>query len=650
MRWRKMPADRALRSREACPLSPREHRPLVGCRIARGSQNGRACYGGGNEDRNLHPRFQKLMCGICGEVQLAGEAPSGSVLDRMARAMDRRGPDGSGLRVAERIGMGHRRLKIIDLSEASAQPMHDAKLGLSIVYNGAIYNYRELRAELEHLGYEFFSAGDTEVLLKAYHAWGPGFVKRLNGMFAFAIAERDSGRVVLVRDRLGIKPLYLAEVGGNLRFASTLPALLAGGGIDTSIDTEALSYYLHFHSVVPAPLTILRGIRKLPPATILTVEPDGSQKYETFWEVRYGVPEDRTGWREEDWNDAALEVMRAAVKRRLVADVPVGVLLSGGLDSSLIVGLLAGQGAGRIETFSIGFESVGGEEGDEFRYSDVIAERFGTVHHKMCIPADRMLPALPECIAAMSEPMVSHDNVGFFLLSREVARFVKVVQSGQGADEIFGGYHWYPPMLEAADAVETYRTRFFDRDEAEYRALVAPDHLAENVPLRFVRGHFAQEGADLPVDKALRLDARVMLADDPVKRVDNHTMAAGLEARVPFLDHEVVEFAAGVPAGLKIRNGGKFVLKEAARRVIPAEVIDRPKGYFPVPALKYLRGSFLDYARGAFEADAAKRRGLFREEALSAFLADPEGHITPLRGSKLWQCALLELWLQAHEI
>ncbi len=340
--------------------------------------------------------------------------------------------------------------------------------------------------------------------------------------------------------------------------------------------------------------------------------------------------------------------MRRAVRRRLIADVPVGVLLSGGLDSSLIVGLLAEHGGAGFETFSIGFESVGDEEGNEFKYSDVIVERFGTSHHKLSIDAGRTLPALRECIGEMSEPMVSHDNVGFYLLSQEVSRFLKVVQSGQGADEIFGGYHWYPPMLESRDALATYRENFFDRDFREYQEAVSAGYVVDDAAERLVAEHFQLPGATLPIDKALRIDALVMLVDDPVKRVDNHTMAASLEARVPFLDHEVVEFAATVPPEWKIADGGKFILKEAARRVIPAEVIDRPKGYFPVPALKYLRGEFLEMAREALAAPAARQRGLFNQAYVERLLADPEAHITPLRGSKLWQVALLELWLQEH--
>jgi len=588
------------------------------------------------------------MCGICGEIQFGNTPVDVAAVDRMAATMVRRGPDGSGLVARGQVALGHRRLKIIDLSEAAQQPMVDAELGLSIAYNGAIYNYPELRQELEGKGYRFFSTGDTEVILKAYHAWGTDCVKRLNGMFAFAIHERDSGRVILARDRLGIKPLYLSESAKRLRFASSLPALLAAGDVDTSIDPVALNFYMSFHSIVPPPRTILNGVKKVPPATVVTIEPDGTRHQHQYWDIHFGRRPEQAGFTTDDWIDATLDVMRRAVKRRLVADVPVGVLLSGGLDSSLVVGLLAEQGASGIETFSIGFDAVGGEAGDEFQYSDIIAERFATSHHKLSIDAARTLPALQECIGQMSEPMVSHDNVGFYLLSQEVAKFVKVVQSGQGADEIFAGYHWYPPMLQATDALATYRQGFFDRDFAEYQQVVAAGLADQDWAGRFVADHFARPGADLPIDKALRIDTQVMLIDDPVKRVDNHTMASSLEARVPFLDHEVVEFAASLPADLKVADGGKFILKEAARRVIPAEVIDRPKGYFPVPALKYLRGPFLELAREALTNSAARNRGLFRQDYVDRLLADPEHHITPLRGSKLWQLALLELWLQDH--
>ncbi|GHC09354.1 asparagine synthetase B [Cerasicoccus arenae] len=561
-----------------------------------------------------------------------------------------RGPDGDGMVVRGPVAFGHRRLKIIDLSEAAQQPMVDSDNGLTIVFNGAIYNYPELREELIGRGYRFFSHGDTEVILKAFKEWGTDCVKKLNGMFAFAIHERDTGRVTLARDRVGIKPLYFSKDAKRIRFCSSLPGLVAAGEVDTSLDPVALNYYMTFHSIVPPERTILNGIKKLPPATVAVIEPDGKMTQSSYWMLDYGMTAEQQSWTKNDWEDATLDVMRRAVKRRLVADVPVGVLLSGGLDSSLIVGLLAEHSTQQVETFSIGFETVGDEVGDEFKYSDIIVDRFQTKHHKLPIDSQQALPALKACIGQMSEPMVSHDNVGFYMLSQEVAKHVKVVQSGQGADEIFGGYHWYPPMIGSTDPLASYSKAFFDRDFADYRELMAEKWVQEDYARDFVKSHFAMPGAEAPIDKAMRLDALVMLVDDPVKRVDNNTMAASLEARVPFLDHEVVEFAARVPAELKIKNGGKYILQEAGRKVIPHEVIDRPKGYFPVPALKYLRGPFLDFAREAVLNDTARQRGLFQSTYVEKLLADPEKHITPLRGSKLWQLALLEQWLQTHGV
>jgi asparagine synthase (glutamine-hydrolysing) len=596
------------------------------------------------------------MCGATGEVRLDGRVPDVAAVSAMAEVMASRGPDSAGVWSQGRVALGHRRLKIIDLTEHGAQPMVDSDLGLAIAWNGCIYNYKELARELTGHGYRFFSHSDTEVLLKAYHRWGDDFVSHLMGMFAFAIVERDSGRVLLGRDRLGIKPLYLTEDSRRIRFASTLPALLAGGGVDTRIDHVALHHYMTFHSVVPAPLTILRGVRKVPPGSLVAIEPDGKRTTTTYWTPDFTRHDDRLDWSERDWEDAVLSSLRVAVKRRLVADVPVGCLLSGGVDSSLIVGLLAEAGQHGLSTFSIGFESAGGVAGDEFRWSDIIADRFGTDHHQIRIGTDRMLPALDGAIGAMSEPMVSHDCVAFYLLSQEVSRHVKVVQSGQGADEVFAGYHWYPPMGSPAAAslegsVAEYRGAFFDRDSAELAGLLGPGHTAPGDPSeRFVTEHFARAGAETGIDRALRLDTTVMLVDDPVKRVDNMTMAWGLEGRVPFLDHELVELAATCPPELKIAQDGKGVLKEAARRVIPSEVIDRPKGYFPVPALTHLEGPYLELVRDALYAPVAKERGLFDTDAVDALLADPNGKLTPLRGNELWQIALLELWLQRHGV
>lgn len=588
------------------------------------------------------------MCGLAGELRFDGVPVDTQALERMTQHQQRRGPDSFGLSVSPERGFGHRRLKIMDLSDAAQQPMVDPLLGLGVVFNGAIYNHGELRKELQAKGYFFYSQGDTEVLLKAYHAWGERFVERLNGMFAFALWERDSGRVLLGRDRLGIKPLYYAEVPGGLRFASTLPALLAGGGLDTSIDPVGLHHYLSFHAVVPAPHTLIQGVRKLAPGTLMRVEPDGRRTESTFWSLKYGRSAEDESRSFDDWRDMLLDALRAAVRRRLVADVPVGALLSGGVDSSLIVGLMSEAGVPDMRTYNVGFEDVGGEKGNEFEYADIVAQRFGTMHERIFVPEAELLRRLPEAIEAMSEPMVSHDCIGFYLLSEAVSRHSKVVQSGQGADEVFGGYHWYPALQGSAQPVQDYLAAFRDRDHAEYAQTVQPQYLTGDCSADWVQAHFAGAGADDPVEKALRLDTTVMLVDDPVKRVDNMTMAFGLEARVPFLDHELVELAARIPVRHKLAGGGKGILKEAARMVVPSAVIDRPKGYFPVPALKYLQGNVLANVRDALSSRAARERGLFQQDTVDRLLADPMAHITPLRGSKLWQLGLLEQWLQTH--
>jgi asparagine synthase (glutamine-hydrolysing) len=590
------------------------------------------------------------MCGIAGELRFDNRAADDEAVQRMLPCMTSRGPDGGGLWRNGPVAFGHRRLKIIDLSDAGSQPMTDEELGLTLVFNGCVYNYRSLREELQGYGYKFFSTSDSEVILKAYHRWGADCVTRFLGMFAFAIAEHDTGRVVLARDRLGIKPLYVASSPGRLRFASTLPALLAAGDVDTSIDKVALQHYMTFHSVVPAPRTILHGVRKLPPATVRTIAPDGTSRDHVYWEAEF--TRDRS-IADADWPELLHEKLRVAVERRMVADVPVGVLLSGGIDSSYIVALLAEQGQRGLTTFSIGFEAGGGETGDEFAYSDLVAKQFGTEHHQIRIGRDRFLPAVDRTVAAMSEPMVSHDCIAFYLLSEDVAKHIKVVQSGQGADEILAGYSWYPPLADVPldRAVDAYAKEFFDRPHRDLARQLNPQWLVEaDVSRDFVAASFGRPGAPTSVDAALRLDSQVMLVDDPVKRVDNMTMAWGLEARVPFLDHELVELAAKIPPELKLAHGGKGVLKQAARGVVPDEVIDRTKGYFPVPGIRHLEGPILDRVRDALTAPAARDRGLFRPEYVEALLADPNTPRTTLGANQLWQLALLEMWLQENKL
>ncbi|MDX1795173.1 MAG: N-acetylglutaminylglutamine amidotransferase [Hydrogenovibrio sp.] len=595
------------------------------------------------------------MCGICGEIYWDGQLASEQKLKPMLKALEKRGPDDGGTWVQNHVGLGHRRLSIIDLSDAGHQPMEDEELCL--VFNGCIYNYQALRAELIELGHEFRSHSDTEVILKAYRQWGMDCVTRFEGMFAFAIWDDHHHQLLLARDRFGIKPLYYAPVEGGVRFASNTQALLASGGVDTELDPVGLHHQFTLHAVIPAPHTILKGIRKLEPGAWMIVNPDGQMFKKTYWHLEAKRPVDHAPKDEAEWINRVHDALREAVHKRLTAaDVPVGVLLSGGLDSSLIVALLDEAGVENIRTFSIGFEDVPEEKGSEFEYSDQVVERYQTQHKKYLISNDEVLPRLTEAVDAMSEPMFGQDAVAFYLLSEQVAKDVKVVMSGQGADEVFAGYFWYPQMAEAAKAlkagqkpVDAFAPYYFDRPHQEWLEMIEDRYHTYDVTSELINDRLSEPGADTFLDQVLRLDTTTLIVDDPVKRVDNMTMAWGLEARVPFLDHKLVELAMSAPESLKLKDF-KYILKKIARGIVPNSVIDRPKGYFPMPALKYVRGEFYDMMKGILTSDAARKRGLFKQDYIEKLLAQPEAEssFTAIKGSKLWHAALLELWLQRH--
>lgn len=588
------------------------------------------------------------MCGICGELRFDETPPEpGTILEMMAR-LERRGPDAAGHYLDAPVALGHRRLAVIDLSERSNQPLVDRELGLVLVFNGTIYNYPELREHLIAKGYRFFTDGDSEVILKAYAHWGADCPHYLHGMFAFAIWDTKARTLFLARDRMGIKPLYYSLTRRYLRFASTSQALLAAGGVDTAIDPVALHHHLTLHAVVPAPRTLLRGLRKLAPGHSITFGPDGRRHPRRYW--RLACPEHVPSLTEWEWAEAVQEALIRAVKRRrTIADVPVGVLLSGGLDSSLLVALLAAADGGDLFTFSVGFEDHPHEKGSEFEYSDLVAGLYGTRHHRFPIPNAEVLARLPEAVDNMAEPMVGQDAVAFYLLGERVAREVKVVQSGQGADEVFGGYFWYPEMQSTTGTdIERLRPLYFDRSHEELLETVTPAyHGPDYTSSRVVEGLKAT-GMGSFLNRVLAFDVTTLIVDDPVKRVDNMTMAWGLEARVPFLDHELVELAIQVPPDIKLKSGGKHLLKLIARGLLPDIVIDRPKGYFPVPALKFIRGEVLEFVRGVLDSAACRDRGLFERRYVERLLQHPEQHHTPILGSKLWHLALLEFWLQRN--
>ncbi|MDC1287064.1 N-acetylglutaminylglutamine amidotransferase [Gammaproteobacteria bacterium] len=588
------------------------------------------------------------MCGLFGALSFNGSAIDPTHASSMSARVARRGPDDKGEFFSGPVMLGHRRLAIIDLSAAGHQPMQDVSKRYTIVFNGTIYNYPELREILISKGYPFNSHSDTEVIINAYACWGDSCVERLHGMFAFAIWDSERQNLFLARDRMGIKPLYYAHSKVGFYFASNPQALLATGLFATDFDPLGLHYQLSLHAVIPAPHTLIKAVRKCRPAHYMNVSADGKIDELRYWSLVARRP--AVALSAQEWNDAIHDALVQAVKKRLtIADVPVGVLLSGGLDSSLLVALLAEAGQSDIRTFSIGFEDQPEERGNEFEFSDPVAARYSSNHQKFLIPNAEVLTRLPEAVGAMAEPMVGQDAVAFYLLSEQVSKSVKVVQSGQGADEVFAGYFWYGQMAKAEEpALQRFASRYVDRDHAEFCDTVAAQYRGEDHTAALIEEQLSSSEADSFMDAVLRFDVTTLVVDDPVKRVDNMTMAWGLEARVPFLDHHLVELAASCPVEFKLKHEGKGVLKEIARGRIPDAVIDRPKGYFPMPALKFVRGDFYRFMADTLNSQRSRERGLFNRDYIDKLLAEPESHFTRLNGSKLWHSALLEYWLQQH--
>ncbi len=588
------------------------------------------------------------MCGLYGALSFSGSGIDHNLAVAMSEKVAHRGPDDQGEWFDGPVMLGHRRLAIIDLSPQGHQPMHDVSQRYTIVFNGTIYNYPELRESLIADGYGFSSHSDTEVILNAYACWGEQCTERLHGMFAFAIWDKKRQSLFLARDRMGIKPLYYAKSASSFYFASNPQALLATGQCDTGIDPVGLHHQLSLHAVIPAPRTLLRGIRKCRPAFQICVDTDGGFSESRYWSLQAKRPDQLLSL--EEWNTAIHDALMESVKKRLrIADVPVGVLLSGGLDSSLLVALLAEAGVGKIKTYSIGFEDQPEERGNEFEFSDAVAQMYDTEHQKYLIPNDQVIARLPEAVCSMAEPMVGQDAVAFFLLSEQVSKSVKVVQSGQGADEVFAGYFWYERMqASAGSALQRFAPHYVDRDHDEFCDTVELQYRGEDHTSVLIEESLNTEQADTFMDAVLRFDVTTLVVDDPVKRVDNMTMAWGLEARVPFLDHQLVELAAACPPELKLKHQGKGVLKEIARGRIPDAVIDRPKGYFPMPALKYVRGDFYQFMADTLNSQSSRERGIFNRGYIDRLLAEPEQHFTRLNGSKLWHSALLEYWLQQN--
>ncbi|HET8606464.1 MAG TPA: asparagine synthase (glutamine-hydrolyzing) [Gaiellaceae bacterium] len=613
------------------------------------------------------------MCGICGAVQLAGrprEPLPEAALTRMTDALEHRGPDERGLYLAPGIALGVRRLAIVDPRDGQ-QPVASEDGTVVAVQNGELYNHLELRRELA--GHRFASRCDTEVLPHLYEEAGAALPRRLRGMFALAVWDARERRLLLARDRLGVKPLYTARVGDLLLFASELKGLLASGLVPDALDPEAIDAYLSF-GFVPEPATPLAAVRKLRAGELLVAGPDGV-RHERYWRYPLPAPDERPPADEEYGEQLRLR-LEEAVRLRLMSDVPLGAMLSGGLDSSLVVALTARQAPGALRTFSVGFREAG--RANELADARRVASLYGCEHHEVELSFDDADVSLEQLVWALDEPLADLSALGLLALSALASRHVTVALSGQGADELFGGYQRHrtavlaarlrrrvphPLLAAAARAAGGGRrgraARVLAAQGAAAQWAAAHARLDSRERARLVRRPLAGGGANA-VERAaeglgcdgpaalLYLDGRLGLPDDMLHYFDRASMAHSLEVRVPFLDHELVEWAARLPLRLKVDSRTtKVLLKRVARALLPDEIVDKPKlGFFDPVAAAWLRAQ-LDGALPEHLLDpGARSAGLVeRREVERRLLAYRAGRGD---GNVLLALLMLEVWLSSY--
>ena len=585
------------------------------------------------------------MCGICGEFKFKERPFDDLKLTDLMDSIASRGKDSKGTFKNSDVFLGHHRLSIIDTSEKSNQPM--VIENYVIVFNGIIYNYKDIRKKLIAKGHVFKSAGDTEVIVRSYMEYGDKCVDHFDGVFSFCIYNSINKNIFLARDRIGIKPLYYSINDDELIFSSSMTGILKNRN-NYEINPIALHYQFTLHSVVPAPHTIINGINKLEPGHTLNVNKSGYAYLNKYFDIN---ETELINYKEDEIISNIDVLLNNAVEKRLnIADVPVGILLSGGLDSSLITAI-SKKYKERINTFSIGFNTINEEIGNEFYYSDLVSQDFNTSHKKYNISDDDLYNNLDNVISSMSEPMFSQDSSAFFLLAEKVSLSNKVVLSGQGADEVFGGYFWYEQIMKdsGTNDTEILSNYYFDRTFDSYRKVINEKYVDDNYVFNEIDKKFKQMDSDLStLDKVFRLELSTLIIDDPVKRVDNMTMSHALESRVPFLDIELIKFMLSVKGKSKINKSSKYYLKNLAERYLKKEVIYRDKFYFPVPPLKLIKDKFYKYCKDILSSEAALQRGIYKKEYISKLLAKPNNNFTNLNGNELWHFTLLERWLQLN--
>jgi asparagine synthase (glutamine-hydrolysing) len=621
------------------------------------------------------------MCGICGIVNFIESDPVDQVvIERMTEALAHRGPDDAGYFVQGRVGLGHRRLSIIDLS-GGRQPIFNEDRSAAIIFNGEIYNYPALAAALTTTGHTFRTRSDTETILHSYEEYGDDCVQHLRGMFGFAIWDCAKRRLLLARDRLGVKPVYYYRNGQFLAFASEIKSLLEIELIPREVDPEALDMYLSLR-YVPGPRTMFKNIFRLQPGHILVAD-DSGVRTTKYWDLDYPDPKPQSP---ECLLEKFRELLEESVRMRLISEVPLGVFLSGGLDSSAILAMMTSTGkiAGgdRVKTFGVGYEASCAEEeaANEFEYARLAANSFASEHHEYHLNAKTFAEFVPDLVRYLDEPLADPSCIPLYFISKLAREHITVVLSGEGADEIFAGYGIYVRML-ALDRIygrsgafarlapwiarltpweklrhyvrmcgQPLETRYQGvsrgfSDEGKLR-LIGGDRMKQSEQrLREIfSGYFTAVKDASPLDQMLYVDAKVWLPDDLLIKADKMTMANGLELRVPFLDHKLVEFAASLPNSSKIQGkGGKTLLRSAMRGVLPDAIIDRPKKGFPVPIGSWLRTTLRQFTHDHLLArESACSRYFDRDETARLVREHEQAGLD--RSQEIWTLLVFEFW------
>ncbi len=624
------------------------------------------------------------MCGIAGIIHLDGTSVDPLAVDRLTDALAHRGPDGRGVIVAGNVGLGHRRLSILDLTNAATQPMFSEDKQVTIVFNGEIYNFQELREELQKKGRSFHSTGDTEVLLKLYEEEGEACLQKLRGMFAFAIHDKRRNIVLLARDRAGKKPLKYFASGKTFAFASELKALRTLGDCPRGVDFESVHHFLTM-MYVPSPATGLQGIRKLPAAHYLKIDlHTGACEEKKYWSLTYKTDHSKSL---QQWKTEILDTFRESVRLRMIADVPVGAFLSGGIDSAAVVAVMSQLSPHPVETFSIGSPE---ETHNELPDAERIAKIFKTNHHPIMLKAD-ILELLPEIVRTYEEPYADPSAIPTYLLTRATRAFVTVALNGDGGDENFAGYVRYPilqfselwrripvhflvkPLTAGFHVIRkdtlSYRINRFEQTihlpwqerflqyisfftEEEKRALYREgfaDRFSRTDSWYAKRTHGARDRADSLLHQALSMDFETYLPDDLMPKVDLGAMAHGLEARSPFLDHKLLELTATLPSGYQLRgwNQKKWILKQILKDFLPAETLSKKKSGFRLPLNRWFRSDLKDFVTDRLLSPASPLWQIFDQRAMERYLRAYFDSSVDCSDS-VWALLYLDEWLTQY--